>query len=157
MSVSSRALDALARMFVRVLEILGSKRPDPTLDLWVGPVSNKRITREGVPPMNLILNNEQKCSVAIDPKTAAGNPAPVDGIPTWESSDPSVATVEPSEDGKSASIVTGDGAIGTATINVTADADLGEGIRSITDTVNLMVVQPEADTLGLGAGEPELK
>ena len=76
-------------------------------------MANPTLTAGRAKPVNLVINDKR------------GNPARVDGMPVWTSSDESVATVTPSDDGMSATILSL-GTTGTAQISVTADADLGE-------------------------------
>ena len=45
--------------------------------------------------MPLILTDVQKVALAVSFTTKAGNPAPVDGVPQWSSSDPSILEVTP--------------------------------------------------------------
>lgn len=106
--------------------------------------------------MSLILTSTQKCPLAIAAVDAKGNPAPVEGAPSWSSSEPAFVTVAPSEDGLSAVIT----AVGPVTptpvqINVTADADLGEGVKSITGLLEVSVVAGEAVGVAISAGSPE--
>ncbi len=105
--------------------------------------------------MLITITNEEKVQLTLAPTTAAGNPATLDGIPTWTvvSGD---ATVEVSEDGLSAFLVSGAADVNSQ-IEVTADADLGEGIVTLTDIVDLAVVAAQASALGLVAGTPTLK
>lgn len=104
--------------------------------------------------MLVTITSEQKILATLTPLTAAGNPAQVDGTPTWEvvSGD---ATLEVSEDGMSCYLISG--GVGNSQITVTADADLGEGVRNITDTIDLAVVSAEASSLGLNFGVAEPK
>jgi len=104
--------------------------------------------------LELTITNEQQVPVVLSPKTAAGHPAAVEGVPLWtvESGD---ATVIPSEDGMAAMLVSG--AVGDSQIAVSADADLGEGVTTISGTIVLHVNAPMAEGLGLIAGTPELK
>lgn len=106
--------------------------------------------------MALILTDEQKVSLAIDPRTAAGNPAKLDGAPVWSVSDANVLALTVAEDGLSA-VVTATGALGASQVSVTADADLGEGVRPIAAVLDVTVVAAEAATLAITAGAPELK
>lgn len=104
----------------------------------------------------LTITNEQKVVVTLAPKTAAGNPAVVDttnGVPQWNVTGD--AQVIPAADGLSAEVISG--AVGVSAIEVIADADLGEGVKPISDTINLTVVAAGADNLGFSAGEPTLK
>ena len=104
----------------------------------------------------LKLTDEQKVALSIDPRTAAGNPASVDGVPVWTSSDPDIVALEVAEDGKSA-VATAAGGLGAAQVSVVADADLGEGVRELTGVLDIEVLAAEAVELGITAGTPELK
>lgn len=114
-------------------------------------------TTKGIASMlTFQITTEQKIKVALEPKTAAGNPAPVDGAPAWSviSGD---ATVEPAEDGLSAYLISSD-TPSTSEIRVSADADIGEGIETIEDVIILQTVSAKATKLGLmSVGVPELK
>ncbi len=105
--------------------------------------------------MQITITNEEKVLVTLAPTTAAGNPATLDGIPTWvvTSGD---ATLEIAEDGLSAFLVSGNVA-GISTIELTADADLGEGIVNIVETIDLTVTEAAASVLGLVVAAPVLK
>lgn len=96
--------------------------------------------------MTISINNEQKIRVTLSPKTAKGAPAQVEGEPIWtvESGD---ATIEPDPGALSVFIVSGN--IGDSIIRVSADADLGPGVRTIEDSIELTVTAPEASSLGL--------
>lgn len=69
---------------------------------------------------------------------AHDRPAPVEGAPVWASSDETVLTVVVAVDGMSGDIMTV--APGTARITVTADADLGSGVETITGVSEDIVV-----------------
>lgn len=102
----------------------------------------------------MILTDTQKVTCTIDPRNIKGNPAPVDGVPQWSSSNPAVATVTPSDDGLSAT-VTAVG-VGVTQISCVADADLDAGeTREITGVLDVDVRPSEAVTLGIVAGTPE--
>lgn len=103
--------------------------------------------------MSLILTDVQKVELSISPTSAAGNPAPLDGAPVWSSSDESVLVVTASEDGLSAVAVT-TGKLGRAQVNVSADADLGEGVKTITGVLDVEVRVSEAVSLAVSAGSP---
>ena len=105
--------------------------------------------------MSLILTDEQKCSLSVDFKTAAGNPATVDGIPVWGVSDATVLTLKVDPDGKHATIFSE--GLGTSQVSVVADADLGDGVKQITGTLDVEVKPAEAVTVGIAAGTPELE
>lgn len=107
--------------------------------------------------MLVTITNEQKVQVTLAPKTQAGNPAQLEaGSIKWEvlSGDATTEVV----DGDELSIFLVSGAAGVnSQIQVTADADLGEGVVTLTDMVDLAVVQALAGDLGLVAGSPVLK
>jgi len=73
---------------------------------------------------------------------AVGNAAVVDGVPVWESSNPAVAGMVVSPDGLTATFTRQ--AVGLTSVTVTADADLGEGIRQLVLTGDLEFIPGEA-------------
>lgn len=105
--------------------------------------------------MLITITNEEKVEVVLAPTTAAGNPANLDGTPEWTVTDGD-ATLEVAADGLSAFLVSGNPNTNSK-ISVTADADLGEGIVSIEDVVDLAVVAASASALGIVVGTPVLK
>ena len=102
------------------------------------------------------LTDVQKVVGSIAPKDAVGNPAPVDGIPVWVSSDTAIVTVTAAPDGMTA-VVEAVGALGTAQISVSADADMGGGVTTITALADIAVLASEATALGITFGVPEAK
>ena len=104
-------------------------------------------------PAQVNLSTDQKVKVTLAPVTATGGPATLDGEPEWtvESGD---CTVVPEPGGLSAYIHCGP-TIGASVIKVAADADLGAGVRTIEDLVNVEVTNAEAAALGLTVGAPE--
>jgi len=105
--------------------------------------------------MLITITNEEKVQVTLAPTTAAGNPAILDGMPTWTVIEGD-ATVEVDVTGMSAFLVSGAAEVNSK-ITVTADADLGSGVVTITDTIDLAVVAAGASALGLVIGTPVLK
>jgi hypothetical protein len=111
------------------------------------------ITHQGVTTTNvtmLALQNDQQVTATISPVDAKGNPAKVDGAPTWTSSSEDVATAVAAADGMSAIVAGVD--IGTCQINVSADADLGEGTTPLTGTLDVEVVAGSAVALSITTG-----
>ncbi len=106
--------------------------------------------------MSYILPDDKKVTLSIQPVDARGNPAKIDGVPAWSSSDPAVLEVTPAADGLSA-VAVPVGPLGVVQVNVQADADLGEGVEEISDVIKLTVVGAAAKNLGLTVGTPELK
>ncbi len=101
--------------------------------------------------MPFLLTTDQKTNVSFSVSDRYGNPATIDGAPRWESSDPGVAFVAPSEDGLSADIVTA-GRLGPCQITVRCDADLGDGIRELPGVLDVDVVGGEAVMIALTPG-----
>lgn len=101
----------------------------------------------------LILTDLQQVGLTVAFADAAGNPATVDGTPVWSSSNPAILTVTPSADGMSATAVTV-GPLGQAQVSVTADADLGSGVTSITGVLDVTVQASQAVAAVVNAGAP---
>lgn len=77
------------------------------------------------------INTDQNFpAVTLTITNSAGAPASVDGAPVWATSDATVLTVTAAADGMSALVSTV--AAGVARVSVTADADLGAGVSTIT-------------------------
>lgn len=104
----------------------------------------------------LILTDAQKVRLSVGFTNPVGNPAPVDGVPQWTVSDENIIDLQVAADGLSAEAIT-KGPLGTAQVTVTADADMGEGTRSITGTLDLEVRASEAVAVGITAGTPETR
>jgi len=108
-------------------------------------------------PVEVSITNEQKVKATITPKTLGGKPAQVDpnNPPKWSvvSGD---STVTPATDGLSADLVSSD-TPGDTVYLVEADADLGDGVETISDTIKLTVIGARAANLGLTLGTPENK
>lgn len=104
----------------------------------------------------LLLTTAQKVQLSIRPVDAYGNPARIDGTPTWSSSDASIGTMEVAPDGLSAYFITA-GVIGLCQVSVQADADLGSGTRTIAATLDIQVEPSEAVALSIISAAPEGK
>jgi hypothetical protein len=101
----------------------------------------------------LTLQDNQTVSASIAPVDAKGNPAQVDGVPSWSSSDPGLLTVVASADGLSA-VIAAVGPLGTAQLQVAADADLGEGIVPLVATADITIVGGQAVALTINFDAP---
>lgn len=99
--------------------------------------------------MDITSTIEEKVHLRLTPKTAAGNPATLDGKPTWTITSGN-ATIEEDEDGLGAFLVSED-TVGTSTYKVSADADLGEGVRTIEVEGSYNYTDAQASSLGLTA------
>lgn len=91
--------------------------------------------------------------VSIELKDKKGNPAAVDGVPAWATDNTEVLALEPAADGMSCKVT----AVGTLTatpvvVQVTCDADLGEGTKPVIGTLEVNVVAGEALQVSLTPG-----
>lgn len=104
--------------------------------------------------LDLTITNEEKIEVSVKPMTGGPNPKPakVDGVPTWEVLS-GAATLEVAEDGLSALLISSDDDLSDTIIQVDADADLGEGVQALSDTITLHTTGAKAESLGLVAGK----
>lgn len=108
-------------------------------------------------PVAVSITNEQKIKATLSPKTLGGKPTTVDpnNPPKW-SVISGESTVVPAPDGLSADLVSSD-TPGDTVFLVEADADLGDGVETISDTISLTVIGARAANLGLTLGEAENK
>jgi hypothetical protein len=114
------------------------------------------ITTNGVKTKTtmLILQDGFQVRASIQPVDAEGNPAKVDGVPTWSSSDKTIADVtNVATDGLSANVIAI--APGTVQINVSGDADLTGGSKPITGVLDVNVIAGEAVSFQISTSEPE--
>jgi len=94
--------------------------------------------------------SEQKVLITLNPTTAAGNPATVDGAPVWSVIEGD-CTLEVAADGLSCYLISGAADV-VNQVSVSADADLDEGeVREISELIVYAVVAPEATGLGIAA------
>lgn len=105
--------------------------------------------------MDISITSEQKVHIKLNPVTATGKPTSLDGPATFNVESGS-ATVEPDADGLGATLISGDVAE-TSVVSISADADLGEGVTTITESINLIVTDPQASSLGLVVDAPQPK
>lgn len=108
---------------------------------------------EGTLPMAITITATQFFTVSVSAVDARGNPAPLDGLPSWASSDAALLTVDPNPDGTAR--VAAVGALGNAQVTVSADADLGEGVRTLTGLLDVTVVAGEAVALTVATSIPQ--
>jgi len=108
------------------------------------------VTIDGVSAQDikmLILPVDHTAIASITPVDAKGNPAPVEAAPSWASSNPEMLTVTPRADDGSG-VYKADlapvGALGTCQVNVSADADLGTGVTTITGILDVSLSAGQA-------------
>lgn len=117
----------------------------------------------------LSIQNDQMIALTINPThKSTGRPAKTDGPPLWEVVDGTsilgyldtngVLQLGTSPDGLSAVLIASyDNESEVAHFKVTADADLGEGVITIEEDIELTVTIPAADTLQVTAGNVTTK
>lgn len=97
---------------------------------------------------------EEELPVSIAPLTKQGKPAKVDGDPIWTLSEGAPGTLEPGATPFDKVFRPfPDGRTGAALITVEVDADLGEGVRMLNGALAVAVIEAEADTIAINAGE----
>lgn len=102
----------------------------------------------------LLLTNAQEVEITVQPLDAFGNPAPLDGPPTFTSSDESILTVDhPQLEGLTA-VARTVGPTGVVQVTVSADVRLGPEVVTLSGTLDIQVEPGEAVTLGIIAGAP---
>ena len=102
------------------------------------------------------LTIDQKIPFTLSFQDSLGNPARVDGIPSIVVLDPNVIVlVDLAADGLSGAVSAV--APGTAQVQVTADADLGAGIRTLSVIGDVEVLAGEAvvGAIAFGAAVPK--
>jgi hypothetical protein len=94
--------------------------------------------------MAYTLPNGMAVQVKIAYQDASGNPAKVDGEVRWDTSDPALLTVQVDAGDTMNAVVATHGKVGQGQVTATADADLGEGVRSLVTIMDVDVVAGEA-------------
>lgn len=140
------------------LRRLSNCRAKIQLNFNIGLATYKPKIQKDKTMLELNITNEQMIEVTLNPTTLAGYPVEVQpGSITWQK-DSGDATFTPSDDGRTCNLISQDipGA-GDSVFKVSADADLGEGVQTITGFITLHVLGANAANLGLVAGEAQLK
>ncbi len=138
--------------YVRMIPILG-----PFVD-QVGPVvptpqfQKFPIVGETLVAFELPINKKTTLSVVF--KDVKGNPAKVDGVPVWLVDNDAVGAVTPAADGMSC-VLASVGPIGSGTVSMQADVDMGPGIKPLVGIFEFMVTAGEAATVEITAGALE--
>ena len=102
---------------------------------------------------NMIMKVNQNVPVTIAITDALGNAALVDGLPMWTATNPELVDIEVAE-GAMAALVKAKGVVGQTTIQVKADAKIGEGETLIVGELMIDLVALEAQFITLTAGTP---
>lgn len=142
-----RKQDELAAQVQRVIDLL---TPSPAVGFKFTVWREDGTTDEGATMAT--LRDDQNLPVTIQPVDKKNQPALLDGVPTWASSDETVATVVASPDGLSATI--SGVAPGGCRVVVTGDADLGGDVTPITGTLDITVTGGGAVSITITPGTP---
>lgn len=101
--------------------------------------------------MSLQLTDSQQCELSIKPVDKKGNPAKLDGKPVWSVDNTELLAAVPSDDGMSCTLKAV-GPLGSGTVSVKADADLGEGVTEVVGVANVEIVAGQAVSVNIEAG-----
>ncbi len=110
--------------------------PHARLTLRLGPFA---VTFNVQGTFMTTLPDDKLATATIAYVDSHGHPAKVEGAPVWTSSDDTIFKVDAVADGMTATI-TPTGALGTAQVRITADADLGAGTTEIITLGDVEVV-----------------
>lgn len=103
------------------------------------------------------MSYTQKVSVELSPQDSNGNPAQVEpGTVAIVSSDESVCSVVRDSENELKFEILGsnNGTVGTAQIDISADADLGSGVETITGFIGVEITPKHAVGFGFNIAEP---
>ncbi len=158
---------ALIGVIVRIIDTLSSvldrlippKPPGMFLGITFGPFGCPS-ERNTMPPSNITVTSSLRSFDAsinpmwVNPNDATDTrPGNIDGAPTWEivnATPAGIASIVPdASDPKQAHIAL-TGVEGTFSVKVSADADLGSGVKTVENTGDFTVVAPRVNDLGLG-------
>jgi hypothetical protein len=112
----------------------------------------------GFDEMDITLTATQELAIGAIPVDARGNPAPVDGEAVWAVSDESLGTLVDAEgddlEAGAEKVFKAAGPTGNVQVTCTVDADLGEGVRTLTAIWNINIAAAEAVSFGQYTGTP---
>lgn len=100
--------------------------------------------------MDIQITRGFKRPFTLAPTDAAGNPAQLDGPIRFEEFDGVTASLN--EDGLSG-FINAAAEVGSGSVDLIADADLGEGVEELRVSINVETIHPRAKNLGLNIGE----
>lgn len=140
------------KLTIHVHKHKAPKAPKVTLRWGIGPVSEQPSTGTRRTSTMLQLTNTQQCALSVSGVDKKGNPAGLADV-TYTSSDPNVASVTQDTVDPSKAVVKAVAA-GTAQINVSADADLGDGVNTLTGALDVTVVAGQATSFTIATGTP---
>lgn len=102
--------------------------------------------------MALTLTDIQQVSLGVSPKSAAGNPAPIEN-PIWSVSDSEILTLYVGDDGLTVTAVS-TGKLGSCQVMFECDSKIGEGEAPLLAVLDVNVVASEAVNISIVSGSP---
>jgi len=103
--------------------------------------------------MGATITDLQKVTATLKQLDKKGNLAPVDGVPVWVTDNSDMVALAPSADGMSCDVMAV-GPLGTCNVQVTADADMGQGSQPIIGVGQVTVTGGQATTVTVDFGQP---
>lgn len=110
-----------------------------------------KINGQKIKVENMFLKVSDQLPLSVELKDKFGNKALSDGKPSWAVTDEALASLEVAEDGMSA-VLSPKGLVGALKVQVSADADLGEGIKPIIGELDIDLLPGEAVSVEIKAG-----
>ncbi len=144
---------AKARKRPRVLFRLG-----PIIEQQ-GPAVRASVSRAGPTAkkeeilMAFEMSDSQQVTLSAAFLDRKNNPARVDGPPEWLTDSPALLTLTPAADGLSC-VVAAAGPLGSGTVTVKADADLGAGVVQLVGALEVTITGGSASTVTITPGAP---
>jgi hypothetical protein len=98
----------------------------------------------------------QQCPLTFAVYDAKGNPASIDGLPVWATSDATKVALDIATDAMTA-VARAVGPVTTENVQVSVqvDADLGTGVQPIIGLLDVQIVGGTATVVNISAGTPE--
>ncbi len=140
-----------ARLVVKV-----GRFTEQTGPVWKTPHAFRPITARHKREWRIMafqMKDTQQVTLTINPVDRKGNAAEIENV-DWSTDNSEVLALSPSADGKSC-LVAAVGPIGTATVTIKGDAQIGEGEALIAGSLDIEITSGVATQLKLVAGTPE--
>lgn len=114
--------------------------------------TTRPLSRESA--MRLVISDSQKCGLSVSAVDKRGHAAQVENV-RWDVSDASLLSIETDPIDPLKATVTAVGPIGSGQVNVTGDAQLGDGETPIAATLDVDVIAGAAVGFTVTTGTPE--
>lgn len=100
------------------------------------------------------LTDSQQVTLSVAFTDKRGQPAPIDGLPSWGVDNSDVLAITPAADGMSA-LVAAVGPLGSGMVSVTADSAPGDPVVTFAGTLQIDVTAGPATVANITPGTPE--